>query len=422
SDNQWWLDVLENGPASRYAAFFDIDWRPLKSELRGKVLLPVLGDHYGRVLERGELKLVWDAERGALHVQYYDHQFPIDPATYPLVLERRLERLAQALGAEHERFVEYQSLIAAFRNLPGRGESEPDRLIERGRDKEVHKKRLADLAAAEPAVRAHVEQAVALFNRRDAAGAREALHELLEHQAYRVAYWRVAADEINYRRFFDINDLAALRMQNPETFYTTHRLVSDLIVQGKVDGLRIDHPDGLYDPQAYYECLQSFVTAGAGAAGAGEGGSPALYVLVEKILASHEHLPSAWPVHGTTGYEFANLVNGLFVDPAAEEELGRIYARFIGRTVDFDELLADRKRVIMRSALSSELNVLANHLNRLSEADWYARDFTLNALRNALREVVAFFPVYRTYIREEGMTAEDRRYVEWAVAQAKKHS
>jgi (1->4)-alpha-D-glucan 1-alpha-D-glucosylmutase len=420
SDNQWWLDVLENGPASVYAPFFDIDWRPHKAELRGKVLLPVLGDHYGRVLESGELKLGWDAGKGSFHVQYYDHRFPLDPMTYPAVLEHDLNRLELALGADHRWLIEYQSIVTGLRNLPGRGEREQERVIERSRDKEIHKRRLADLSAAEPRIKRHVEQTLAFYNGGGESARWEALHDLLEAQAYRVAFWRVASDEINYRRFFDINDLAALRMEYPQTFYTTHRLISDLIAQGKVDGLRIDHPDGLYDPAAYYERLQSFVTVVAG------GGAPtsrALYVVVEKILASHEHLRSDWPVHGTTGYDFVNLVNGLFIDPAAEETLDRMYARFIRRHVDFDQLLADRKRLIMRFALSSELNVLANYLNRLSEGDWYARDFTLNALRDAVREVIVFFPVYRTYIRADRVIAEDdRRYIEWALAQAKKQS
>jgi 4-alpha-glucanotransferase/(1->4)-alpha-D-glucan 1-alpha-D-glucosylmutase len=423
SDNQWWVDVLENGPASLYAAFFDIDWRPLKAELRGKVLLPVLGDHYGQVLERGELRVVWQSESGSFQVQYFEHRFPIDPATYPLILERDIDHLEQALGVRRERFVEFQSIVAAFRNLPPRSERGPDRVIERNRDKEINKKRLAEACAAEPSLQAHVMQAIGFYHGSGGNNIpqREALHSLLEHQAYRLAYWRVAADEVNYRRFFDINDLAGLRMENAQTFFTTHRLISELVTQGKVNGLRIDHPDGLYDPLGYYERLQNLVSAASTVGGAAVR-KDALYVVVEKILASYEHLPTNWPVHGTTGYDFTNLVNGLFVDARSEEALDRIYARFIRATSDFDELLADRKRLIMRVALSSELNVLANHLNRLSEADWYARDFTLNALRYALREVVACFPVYRTYIGPEGMTEEDRRYIEWAVAQAKKRS
>ena len=423
SDNQWWVDVLENGPASLYAAFFDIDWRPLKPELRGKVLLPVLGDHYGLALERGELALSWQPEAGGFHVQYFEHRFPIDPATYPAILERDIDRLEQALGTQRERFVEFQSIVAAFRNLPVRGEHAPERIVERNRDKEINKKRLADACGAEPLLNAHVAQAVAFYNNGGGNGAarREPLHLLLEQQAYRLAYWRVAADEVNYRRFFDINDLAGLRMENPQTFFTTHRLISELVAQGKVNGLRVDHPDGLYDPETYYERLQALVSV-ATTAGGSLPRKDTLYLVVEKILASYEHLPVDWPVHGTTGYDFANLVNGLFVDPRASEALERIYARFIRGAINFDELLIDRKRLIMRVALSSELNVLANHLNRLSEADWYARDFTLNALRYALREVVACFPVYRTYIGPDRITAEDRRYIEWAVAQAKNRS
>jgi (1->4)-alpha-D-glucan 1-alpha-D-glucosylmutase len=423
SDNQWWVDVLENGPASLYASFFDIDWRPLKPELRGKVLLPVLGDHYGLVLERGELTLSWQPEHGNFFVQYFDHRFPIDPATYPVILERDIDQLEQALGTQRERFGEFQSIVAAFRNLPARSEQVPDRIIERNRDKEIHKKRLVDACAGEPILKAHVEHAVAFYNDGGGNGAarREPLHQLLEQQAYRLAYWRVAADEVNYRRFFDINDLAGLRMENPQTFFTTHRLISELIAQGKVNGLRIDHPDGLYDPETYYERLQALVST-ATTAGGSAPRKDALYLVVEKILASYEHLPAEWPVHGTTGYDFANLVNGLFVAPRAGEALERIYARFIRSAIYFEELLIDRKRLIMRVALSSELNVLANRLNRLSEADWYSRDFTLNALRYALREVVACFPVYRTYIGPDRITAEDRRYIEWAVAQAKKRS
>ena len=420
SDNLWWLDVLENGAASVHADFFDIDWYPLKAELRGKVLLPVLGDHYGTLLDRGELKLAYDAASGAFAVHYYQHQFPVDPGTYPLVLERNMAQLVQALGDQHPHYMEYQSLIAALRHLPGRGERTHDRIIERYRDKELHKRRLAGLCDAEPAIARHVEQALALYNGAD--GRRDLLHELLERQAYRVAYWRVASDEINYRRFFDINDLAALRMENPQTFYNTHRLVSDLIAHGKVDGLRIDHPDGLYDPLDYYQRLQSFVTTAVTTTSGAHGRDRALYLIVEKILASHEHLPDHWPVHGTTGYDFINTVNGLLVQGDAEEALTKTYERFTRRETAFDELLAERKRLIMRISLSSELNVLANHLNRLSEADRHARDFTLNTLRYALREVVAYFPVYRTYIRSDQVRDDDRRYVEWAVAQAKKRS
>lgn len=325
--------------------------------------------------------------------------------------------------------MEFQSLITAFRNLPRRQERAPAKLEERRRDKEVHKKQLAELCRRTPTIARFIERNVSIFNGTAGnASSFDALHTLLDEQAYRLAHWRVAADEINYRRFFDINDLAGLRMENAEVFDATHRFVIDLIAKHKLDGVRIDHPDGLYDPLQYYQRLQRSVAAAfAGAQGPAKAlpeapDARALYVVVEKILAGHEHLPESWPVFGTTGYDFVNLVNGLFVYAPAERLLDRIYARTIGRTIDFDELLYERKRLIMRVSLSSELHVLANQLSRIAESDRHTRDFTLTALREALMEVVARFPVYRTYVTADGASTEDRRDVDWAVAQAKKHS
>ncbi len=424
-DNSWWVDVLENGPASTYSEFFDIDWEPFKEELRGKVLLPVLGDHYGKVLEAGELKLVFNAGRGEFCVHYHDQRFPIDPQTCPEVLAYDAARLQAVLGADDSRYLGYQSLVTAFRNLPARTETGAEKIAERARDKEIHKRSLADQCAASSDICRHIEENVGQFN--GEAGGRESatlLHPLLEAQAYRLAYWRVAADEINYRRFFDINDLAGLRMENPQVFFATHRLITDLVARGKVHGLRIDHPDGLYDPVKYYAALQEHV-AGAltGRENRGTGmPEPMLYVVAEKILASYERLPEDWPINGTTGYEFANLISGWLVYGPAERAMQRIYQRFIAEHLDFDELLYHRKKLIMRVSLSSELNVLANRINRLSESDPHTRDFTLTALRDALMEVVACFPVYRTYVTGERVTTEDRRYVDWAIAQAKKRS
>jgi (1->4)-alpha-D-glucan 1-alpha-D-glucosylmutase len=428
-DNAWWLDVLENGPASAYAKFFDIDWRTAKPEMRDKVLLPVLGDHYGRILDSGELRLTFDVTQGTFAVRYYHHLFPVDPQTYSRILSYELEVLSQDLSRQDLRMMEFQSLITAFRNLPRRGERVPARLEERRRDKEVHKKQLAELYRRSSAIARFIERNVSIFNgTAGSADSFDTLHALLDEQPYRLAHWRVAADEINYRRFFDINDLAGLRMENVEVFEATHRFVIDLIAKRKLDGLRIDHPDGLYDPLQYYQRLQQRVAAAlAGAqiptkALAEAPNTRALYVVVEKILAGHEHLPESWPVFGTTGYDFANLVNGLFVFAPAERAMERIYARVIGRTTDFDELLYERKRLIMRVSLSSELHVLANQLSRIAESDRHTRDFTLTALREALMEVVARFPVYRTYVRADGASTEDRRDVDWAVAQAKKNS
>ena len=414
-DNAWWQDVLENGQASAYASYFDIEWQPLKEELRGKLLLPVLGDQYGRVLERGELKLVFDAQRGELCLHYYQHRFPIDPRQYPRVLGCGVERLVARLGEEQPAHLELQSLITAFGHLPAHHETAPQQVAERGRDKEIHKRRLADLAGRCADVALFLEENVAAHNGTPGdPQSWDALHALIKEQPWRLAYWRVAADEINYRRFFDNNDLAALRMESEPVFRATHRLIIEWLAAGWVDGLRVDHPDGLYDPSQYLERLQSS-TADSGAA------SP-LYVVVEKILAGHERLPQRWPIFGTTGYTFAKAVNDLLVDADNERSIERIYAAFIGEKQDFAEIVYRSKKLIMRSAMAGELHVLASQLSRIALASRNTCDFTVNSLRDALGEIVACFPVYRTYVTPESSSEDDRRYIDWAVALAKKRS
>jgi len=424
ADNAWWMDVLENGPASVYAEYFDIDWLPLDPALAGKVLLPVLGEHYGNVLERGELALGYEPDAGAFALRYFEHRFPIDPREYPRILERAA-KLAGPAALPGEGAAELESLVAAFRHLPARSATAPQAVAERGRDKELHKTRLARLAAAHPALAEAIGRAVHVLN--GTPGERAsfgALDELLDAQAYRLAYWRVAADEINYRRFFDINDLAALRMENEAAFEATHRFALELAAEGKIEGLRIDHPDGLYDPARYFRRLQDRYAqlASADAAALAAERSRPLYVLVEKIVAPHEHLPETWPVHGTTGYRFANVVNGLFVDSEARARVDRVWRAFVrDEALDFEEAVYRGKRLIMRSALAGELTVLANQLLRIARADRRTRDFTANTLRQALEEVVACFPVYRTYIAER-VSPQDRRYIDWAVGRAKRRA
>ena len=388
SDNAWWLDVLENGEASSYAGFFDIDWHPLKDELESKVLVPVLHDHYGAVLESGELKLVFHPERGEFDISYRDHRFPVNPRVYPRILERATGKLSARLSEQNLDLLEFQSLIASFGHLPARQEVSSDRAVERNRDKEIHKRRLAEVCARAPEIAAAVNEAVDSINGNPADPASfEQLHELIKAQAFRLANWRVAADDINYRRFFDTNDLAALRMENETVFEATHRLVLKFMAEGKVDGLRIDHPDGLYDPAQYFERLRQAI-----AAAVNDPENESRYVVIEKILTGAERLPAGWPICGTTGYDFANLVNGLFVDPAAVSRFERIYRNFIGDTIDFDDLAYRCRKLIVRVALASELNVLAHQLSRIALAKRHTCDFTLNSLRDALTEVVASFP------------------------------
>jgi len=412
-DNAWWLDVLENGQTAAHAGFFDIDWAPIKPKLHGKVLLPVLGNHYGAVLENAELQLRFDAEHGAFGIYYYEHHFPVDPAQYPSILAFRMEALSTRLREGSQLLMDYQSLVTAFHNLPSRDEGSPERQLERRRDKEVHKRHLAGLVAQSSAIARFLEDNMRILNgKAGESSSFDLLHDLIEKQAYRLAFWRVASDEINYRRFFDINDLAGLCIENDEVFDATHQLLLRLVKEGKLDGLRIDHPDGLYDPEAYFCRLVEHCNRA--------GRAP--YLVVEKILAADENLRSSWPVQGTTGYEFTNLLNGLFVATSAAKSMERAYKSFIGEHVNFDDLLYHSKQLIMKSALSGELNVLANLLSKIAEADRQTCDYTLNGLRTALAEIVACFPVYRGYISAREVAPEDRRNIEQATAAAKRRS
>ena len=418
SDNAWWLDVLENGQASIYADYFDIDWEPLKDELQGKVLVPVLGDQYGTILDRGELHLSFDTERGEFNLHYQQHRFPINPREYPRILGHGLNRLKQVVAPENSDLLELESLISAFGHLPTRNETAPEQRGERLRDKEIHKRRLAALCGRSPQITAFLEEnTVALNGTVGDPRSFDQLHELIKAQAYRLAYWRVAADDINYRRFFDVNDLAALRQENHAVFEATHRFIFQLLKDGKINGLRVDHPDGLYDPAGYFSRLQK-----AGEVQTAENGSKSGFVLIEKILTGNENLPTAWPISGTTGYEFMNLVNGLFVDQKAVGRMDRIYRAFVGHSVDFEEMVYDSKKIVMHGALTSELNVLANTLSRIALANRHTCDFTLNSLREALSEIAACFPVYRTYISAEQVSPSDRIYIEQAVECAKRNS
>jgi (1->4)-alpha-D-glucan 1-alpha-D-glucosylmutase len=417
--NPWWRDVLEHGPSSRFAGFFDIDWTPVKPELKGKVLLPMLGDQYGRVLDRGELQLRF--ARGELSLQYFDVNLPINPRQAPRILGIDLERL-QAGRDDDPAVREYLSILTALRNLPPYTDHDRERAIERHREKEVTRERLARLAAESPIILEHIHQCVGRANGVPGdPSSFDLLHELLEHQAYRLAYWRTAVHEINYRRFFDINELVAVRMEEPRVFEETHALVRRLIERRQVTGLRVDHPDGLFDPQAYFERLQHLAAEAIGAPRPQPGDQP-FYVVAEKILSEGEALSPSWPVSGTTGYNFLNQVSGLFIDGRSAKPLRRMYVRVTGRGEPFDELAYECKRVIMVSSMASELNVLAHALNRISESDRRWRDFTLEICRKALLEVIACFRVYRTYVSERSVSEFDRAAVSHAAADAERRN
>ncbi|WP_142848068.1 malto-oligosyltrehalose synthase [Telmatospirillum sp. J64-1] len=382
SDNLWWLDVLEWGQDSPYAGYFDIDWGPDRRYLHGKLLVPFLGDQYGAVLDAGQLKLKYDAEAGSFAVWAYDtHKMPICPLHY-----------ARILGDAH---LELERLGDEFAGLPTHRPH-------------VHrhaahlKARLAQLTRESEDIAQAVAAAVESFNAQP-----DALDALIQEQHWRAAYFRVAADDINYRRFFNINDLAGLRMEEPELFDLTHILVFKLIENGVLDGLRIDHIDGLLDPKRYCESLI-------------EKSPRPIYLVVEKILARHERLREDWPIDGTTGYDFANLVGGLLVDPAGEEPLSRFYADFTGQDRDFADIVRDCKIRIMENEMASELNVLARDAARIARSNRKSCDFTNHILHTALKEIIARFPVYRTYIDGSDPDEADRRDLDWAITQARR--
>ena len=444
--NPWWQDVLENGQASRYADYFDIDWDPLKDDMGGKVLLPILGGQYGEELEQG--RIVLQFEGGEFYCQYYDKRLPLDPQTVPLLFETvsDLRSRCSELEWPHSGLPELEVLLAELRRIPRHNTTNSEEVQVRQARLPWLKSRLAELARRSTAVRGVFHEAVRIANGQPGnPRSFDILHQLLEAQAYRLAHWRVSAEEINYRRFFDVNELVGLRMENPEVFAATHRLIRRLLADGSVDGLRIDHPDGLLNPIQYLVRLQ-ILYAAAHCCGReaeeprAENGieapvvsifsqhewlnrEPPLYVLVEKILERGESLPIEWPVAGTVGYEFGALLNGVFIESRNKRAFTTLYHRFIGGPLDADEVIYNAKRLIMRSSLSSEITVLSHRMEEISSTDRRARDFTRHALTEAIRETIACFPVYRTYIDERGNISErDRAYIQQAIALAKRRN
>jgi (1->4)-alpha-D-glucan 1-alpha-D-glucosylmutase len=440
SGNTWWMDVLENGPSSPFARFFDVDWKPVKKELTDKVLIPVLGDQYGNVLENGELLLSF--ENGAFFISYYGHRFPVRPQTYVQILEHRMDELRGELGEDDPDLAEYLSIITALHHLPAYTEIEPGRIEERNREKEVIKRRLGALAERSAPVRYHLAQNVEQYN-----GAKgdprsfDLLDALLSQQAYRLSHWRVAMEEINYRRFFDINGLIAIRMEDRDVFEAAHALVLQLVGERSVTGIRVDHPDGLYDPVEYFQRLQRACYVRCllpvGEAGRQPDEEARLareydrtvvadpqykpfYIVGEKILMRSERMPEDWPIFSTTGYVFLNSVNGLFVDGENGRLLDSVYEKFTGARRNFTDISYVSRKLVMQVAMSSEVNTLGHYLNDISEKNRHTRDFTLNSLTAALIEVIACFPVYRTYTRGPGVSEKDRQYVDYAVTRAER--
>jgi (1->4)-alpha-D-glucan 1-alpha-D-glucosylmutase len=389
--NRWWWDVLENGPSSRYAAYFDVDWDVPEERFRNVILLPVLGDQYGRVLEAGEIGLAREEERFAVRVR--DRAFPVAPRSLELILAPAARRAGSRTLA---------FLADAFAGLPAPTLTDRESVERRHRDKEVLRDLLARALGEEPAVARAVDEVVAEINADPAR-----LHHLLERQSYRLAFWRMADRDLAYRRFFDIDTLIGLRVEDPAVFADTHARVLEWLADGTLDGVRVDHPDGLRDPEAYLRRLRE--------------AAPGAWLLVEKILEPDERLPESWPVDGTTGYDFLRVAGGLLVDPAGERALTELYAELTGEAVDYAALVREAKRLVLRELLGSDVRRLAALLVEVCERHPRHRDHTRAEAEEVLRETIAWFPVYRTYVREDAgaVRAADARTIEEAVARAR---
>jgi (1->4)-alpha-D-glucan 1-alpha-D-glucosylmutase len=443
TENDWWQDVLKHGPASIYAHYFDIDWRPVNRALDDKVLLPVLGDHYGRVLEAGELELVY--WHGDFYLHYYEHQFPLTPETYVEILRPVHDELT---AIKHDKDVEQEllSIITALEHLPHYRTRDDAQLTTRRREQHVIRRRLLHLWDNFESFQQAVSSALETLNGSpDDPQSFNTLDAILNRQPYRLSYWRVAADEINYRRFFDINDMAAIRIEAPDVFMDTHRLTLRLLAEGRLTGLRVDHSDGLWNPRAYFMRLQEEYIFARLEADTGndfrnqaivrdrlealtqrhpdEAAPWPLYIVTEKILSETEPLPYTWAVYGTTGYDFMTAANNLLVNPDAEEAFDEVYADFIGRDIDFDALTDRTKRLIMDESLTSEIDARSAELARIVEQNRRYRGFTRNSIAFAMKEFIVALPIYRTYITGPADVSDrDRYYIDTAIDHARKHN
>jgi len=396
--NESLMDVLENGPRSKYFNFFDVDWEHVYENIKGRVLAPFLGRFYGESLEDGEITLHYGRE--GLTVRYYDLAFPLRIDTYPSFFSHGLGQLKRKLEEGHPDFVKLLGVLYVLRTLTSEEAAEDY-------DHQVQfvKRMLWELYSRNPSFKTFVMDNLRTFNgERGMPDSFALLDDLLSRQFFRLSFWKIATKEINYRRFFNINELISLRVEEPAVLNHTHRLVFDLIKAEKISGLRIDHVDGLHDPAQYLERVRER--------------APEAYILVEKILQLDEDLPGGWPVQGTTGYDFLNYVNGLFCDERSERAFRRIYVEYTGSKIDFDDLLRDKKRLMILEYMAGDINNLAQLLKNVSSSDRHGLDLTLYGLRRALTQVLAAFPVYRTYIRDGILSHSDREHIQAAIGQA----
>jgi (1->4)-alpha-D-glucan 1-alpha-D-glucosylmutase len=413
NENSWWMDVLEYGTESAYASYFDIDWHPPSRTLESKILLPVLGRPFAQVLEAGEFKLEFIG--GRLFVQYFESLFPLAPRTYARVLGKNIDKLRETMGEETTAYQEYSGIVSAFSGLPSPATVKPGEAGEKRLRFESLRERLRQVVNDTPHVENFLRERLREFVGQPSDPASfSPMERLLTEQFYVLSYWQNVNEEINYRRFFTITDLVGMRVEDPVVFDATHGLITRLAAQAPVDGLRIDHIDGLRDPLAYLNRLREQLGSDPSRDQSRESS-----IFVEKILARSEHLPPDWPASGTTGYEFANALNSVFVDPKGTKCIEEVYDRFVGKQLPYADLLYQKKKLVMSTLLGVEMRSLAHQLTLLANKDRYARDLSRSDLTQALFETTAHLPVYRTYTRNLEVARDDTKVIEQAIQEAR---
>lgn len=410
--NPWWMDVLENGSASPYAASFDVEWSPATPAVKEKIYLPILGEPYAEALEQRKLRL-WIHQTG-LRLSYYDTPFPLDPSTYHDVVSYHLSDLLGKLDASQPLLQELGDLLETMDRLPARTADEWESLEARREEAPRVKEKLWDLYSRFAEFREFLDGNIRVFNGTPGDEASfDLLDALIGKQPYELAFWRVAREKINYRRFFDITDLIGIRAQDPQVFAATHAFALQLCKEGKVSGYRVDHVDGLYDPTQYLVSLQQRAAESCG---------KSAYIVVEKILNETELLPNSWPVAGTTGYDFLGAANNVFVHPEGLERLQAVYAEFTGLAATFYDVANEQKRNIMRDLFVGEMNALTYHLQAIADRDRHGRDLSPQELRRTLVEITISMPVYRTYVRDTHIGAHDSEFLGRSINDARRRN
>jgi (1->4)-alpha-D-glucan 1-alpha-D-glucosylmutase len=400
SENTWLMDILENGTDSEASDYFDIDWEHPYEDFKGRVLTPMLGNFYGQCLENGEIQLNYD--ESGLSVNYYSLRLPVKIESYARFITQNLGQLARALGGRrHPDFVKLLGILYLVKNAPAepKGKERYDEIA-------FVKGLLWELYTQNPEVKEFIDNNIKLFNgEKGNPESFNLLNSLLNEQFYRLSFWKVGAEEINYRRFFTVNELISVKVQEIKVFHKTHSLISQLVEEGKITGLRIDHIDGLYDPTQYLTRLRQKV---------GD-----VYITVEKILELQEKLPEIWQIQGTSGYEFLNYVNGIFCRRESEKQFSDLYIKFTGIETPYEQLFFEKKQLIVEKNLAGDVDNLAQILKRIASQTWLGIDFTMNGLKRTLAELLALFPVYRTYVNGDGLSEEDRSYIKEVIEETK---